>query len=358
MIKKYKKTLILASIVTLLPMIFGLIFWNNLPDIMPTHWGINNEANGYSEKIMTVVILPLILLLLEWFGVFITSRDKNAKKQSEKAVTMAFWIVPLLSIFVSSFIYAISMGWVFSVQCVTFIFLAIVFIVTGNYLPKCRQNYYLGIKVKWALENEENWNATHRFSGKLWVICGIITLFFVFLPETLIPVGLISILIPTAIIPPLYSYLYYKKQMKAGTYEKKALDGMKGGKIAAVIIALVVVLLAVVMFTGDIFVELGEDSLKLSATYWQETEIYYDEITEIEYRETFTSGRKTGGFDSAKLHLGTFSNDEFKLYGIYKYTNSESAIVLKNDNGGVIVISADTTENTKTLYEEILAKIN
>ena len=48
----------------------------------------------------------------------------------------------------------------------------------------------------------------------------------------------------------------------------------------------------------------------------------------------------------------------FKLYGIYKYTGSQSAIVLKNGNDGVIVISSDTTENTKTLYEEILAKLN
>lgn len=28
----------------------GLLLWNQLPDSLATHWGINNEPNGYASK--------------------------------------------------------------------------------------------------------------------------------------------------------------------------------------------------------------------------------------------------------------------------------------------------------------------
>ena len=45
--------------------------------------------------------------------------------------------------------------------------LGVMFIFIGNYLPKVKQNRTLGIKISWALNNEENWNKTHRFGGKV-----------------------------------------------------------------------------------------------------------------------------------------------------------------------------------------------
>ena len=50
----------------------------------------------------------------------------------------------------------------------------LLFMVIGNYLPKVKQNHTIGIRVIWTLQDEENWNATHRFSGKLWMASGIL----------------------------------------------------------------------------------------------------------------------------------------------------------------------------------------
>ena len=70
--------------------------------------------------------------------------------------------------------------------------LGFMFIIIGNYLPKCKQNFTLGIKIKWTLENEENWNKTHRFAGKVWFIGGFIMLLTAFLT---IEYALLSIII-------------------------------------------------------------------------------------------------------------------------------------------------------------------
>lgn len=49
------------------------------------------------------------------------------------------------------------------------VLLGLLFLWVGNYFPKLRRNRTLGIKVSWTLGNEENWNRTHRFAGKVWV---------------------------------------------------------------------------------------------------------------------------------------------------------------------------------------------
>ena len=51
---------------------------------------------------------------------------------------------------------------------------SLLFIVIGNYLPKIKQNNTIGIRVVWTLQDEENWNATHSFSGIIWGTSGIL----------------------------------------------------------------------------------------------------------------------------------------------------------------------------------------
>ena len=101
-----------------------------------------------------------------------------------------------------------------------FAFLGILFVIIGNYLPKCKQNHTIGIKIVWTLNNEENWNATHRISGKIWVIGGLCTIVCLFLPIEIVPYLLLPIFLMMIIIPILYSYIYYRKQRKSGKITK------------------------------------------------------------------------------------------------------------------------------------------
>ena len=62
MIRQNKKMLLLTSIITLLPVFIGLFLWNQLPDSVATHFGLDNQPDGYSSKAFAVFGLPLILL--------------------------------------------------------------------------------------------------------------------------------------------------------------------------------------------------------------------------------------------------------------------------------------------------------
>ena len=56
--KNYKKTIIITTLVTLLPILLGVILWEKLPDSIATHWGADGQASAGQ---LTPRFLPLSL---------------------------------------------------------------------------------------------------------------------------------------------------------------------------------------------------------------------------------------------------------------------------------------------------------
>ena len=208
MIKKNLKVLILTTVVMLLPILAGLILWNQLPEQMPTHWNAAGEIDGWSSKPFAVFVLPLIMVAAQWLCMLGTAADPKKNNHSEKVLHLILWIVPALSVVLHAVTYATALGYAVPIEVVMPVLIGLIFTIIGNYMPKCKQNYTIGIKIPWTLDKEENWNRTHRFAGWLWTFCGIAIMctgffggFWVFLPITFLMV----------LAPIIYSYVLHKK---------------------------------------------------------------------------------------------------------------------------------------------------
>lgn len=211
MIKKNLKTLIITTIVTLLPILVGLILWDKLPDKIATHFNAQGVADGFSSKAFAVFGLPVLLAVLHWVCVIGTNADPKQKNHSDKMLTIVLWICPAISLLLSSLCYTYSMGISVDITLVTILLIGVMFIIVGNYLPKCKQNYTIGIKISWTLNDEENWNYTHRISGKLWVAGGVIILLTAVFRQVWIFAIITALMV---IIPLVLSYLFYRKKNK------------------------------------------------------------------------------------------------------------------------------------------------
>ncbi|MCK1212504.1 SdpI family protein [Streptococcus uberis] len=168
-----KKRLLVTSLVTLLPILIGLLLWKQLPDQVPTHFDFSGKVDDYSDKTFAVFFLPLFLLVIHLFVVWMVSKDPKSARLGKMAA-LVYWIVPAISLFVQCMVFFAAAG---SGHGMTFnvnVFMGLFFLVIGNYLPKIRQNYTVGIRVPWTLNNENNWNKTHRLAGKVWVIGGLL----------------------------------------------------------------------------------------------------------------------------------------------------------------------------------------
>lgn len=210
-IKNNKWKLIISCVLILVPVAAGLILWDKLPPEMPVHWGVSGEVDGYESKGFVVFGMPAILLAMHLFLIFITGLDKKSRAQSKKVFWLIFMIVPFVSLYAMGMMYLWALGVTFDVGTISLALVGILIAVIGNYLPKCKQNYYIGVRLPWTLDSEANWNATHRFSGKIWVVGGIAMVFAGLLPGIAKVVGFIVALCVLIIVPCVYSYLYSRK---------------------------------------------------------------------------------------------------------------------------------------------------
>ncbi len=360
MIKNNKLKTVISSVIILLPALFGVIIWDKLPDEMVSHIGIDGTPDAMSSKAFAVFGLPLILLAVHLFCLWITGKDPGHKKQPKKAVGIVFWIMPVASIFVSSLMYAVALEMQFNPMILLVLFLSLMFICIGNYMPVCKQNATLGIKIKWTLENAENWRATHRFSGKVWFICGLLMIPCVFLPEKYAPTLLIGIILPVVILPVCYSYIYYRKQVKEGAYstENSVVASLpKSYKIITVIsLAALAIILPVIMFGGNIDFIMNDTALEIQADYYHDITVGYDSIDDIEFREVTADGLRANGFSSMKLLMGKFKNDEFGYYTRYTYYDDAGCVVITVGEEK-LVISGKTIVETRAIYESLKEKV-
>ena len=355
MIKKNKLTLIITSIITLLPCVFGLIMWDKLPNTMATHWGVDGNADGFGSKLFAIFGLPLIILAIMWLCILISAKDNQKVDQNNKPFRLIMWIMPTISCISSAIIYAFALGKEINVNLILPLLLGVMFTAIGNYTPKMKQNRTMGIKIKWTLENEENWNATHRFGGKVWFYGGFAVMLTALLPTKIMIWAVFAIMLPLVFAPVIYSYLYYKKQVKNDTYEasNKIKPLSKKGKIATIIaVSLILCGVAVLMFTGDVEVDYNDDSFTVEATYWSDLTVKYADIDSIELCENADFGMRVGGFGSARLLLGNFKSDSLGKITLYAYTSSEDAVVI-SVNGSKLVIGDTESQTAAEIYAKL-----
>ena len=208
MIKKNWKLLIITSVIILLPILVGLILWSRLPEQVPIHWNANGEVDGWSGRAMAVFGMPLFFLVLHWITLLVTSADPKKKNHSEKILSLIFWLIPILNLIISTVTYCTAMGKSIRMEILVPLLLGVSLVAIGNYLPKCQQNYTIGIKIPWTLNSEENWNRTHRLAGFVWVMGGIIMILSAFWVGIWITIAVSAMM---ALIPVIYSYALHRK---------------------------------------------------------------------------------------------------------------------------------------------------
>lgn len=208
MIKQNLKTMIFTSIIILIPMVVGLLMWDMLPDTMATHFGENGQANGWSSKPFAVIGIPLVMLAIHWFCAFFTGVDPKRGNISDKMITLVLWIVPVTSIFACGSMYLYAIDNSVNSTIIGTMLVGCIFLVIGNYMPKMKQSYTLGIKLPWTLNSEENWYRTHRLGGYTFMIGGVLILVAGF--AQLFWLVFVALVVMVA-IPVVYSYSLYKK---------------------------------------------------------------------------------------------------------------------------------------------------
>ncbi|MED3946260.1 MULTISPECIES: SdpI family protein [Priestia] len=201
--------------ITLLTLLAWLIALPHLPATMPIHWGANGEADGFATKINAMILTVGIMVLIYFVIAFVPRIDprKENYKYFSKTYNILLNAVLLLFFFVNMSTILQGLGYNVPMSYIAPIMAGLVFIIIGNYLQRVRSNYFMGIRTPWTLSNENVWKKTHRLSGKVFFIGGLLILISAFLPDGYKSVIMWGSIVLCVAIPYLYSYLAYKKEM-------------------------------------------------------------------------------------------------------------------------------------------------
>ena len=213
--KKYGPWLVALLIIA--PLIYGAIIYPQLPSRIPTHFNIEGKADAWGGP-SSIFIGPGIMGAVSIFVYILMSNLKtfDPKKYDEANDTLysnfAVLTVAFLSALSTIIIYSSTHADEINVGKLILSLIGLSFAGLGWYMPKFKQNYFVGFKLPWTLENETNWNETHKVAGKLWIYGGLFQAVVTFILP--MKFGFIGFMLATAvmvIIPSVFSYRLFKK---------------------------------------------------------------------------------------------------------------------------------------------------
>ncbi|WP_083270666.1 SdpI family protein [Bacillus marinisedimentorum] len=184
-----------------------------LPDEIPTHWGVDNQPDDYSSKLTGVLIMPGVSILL--YALFFAlphidpQRDNYKKFKGSYDLIIRATITFMLLLHIATIAY--SLGYPINIGLVVPIAVGLLFTLIGNYMPRFKHNYFIGVRTPWTLANSDVWQKTHRLSAKLFFAGGILMMLSAFLPEPWQFITFITVAIAVSLGSMVASYVFYRK---------------------------------------------------------------------------------------------------------------------------------------------------
>ena len=213
--KKFTFLDAVALVVWLVPAVYVFIIYSSLPQTVPVHYGLNGNIDRYGSKgefLTTEWVLLGVGALLYLLLKFLPNIDpkKQVKYGEATFQKLALGLVIFLSALNISIIFAtIHRG--FQIDKLILPLIGLMFVFIGNVLNSIKPNYFAGFRTPWALENEDNWRATHRLVSKIWFAGGIvITIATLLLPPKPATIAMLCLVAVMTIVPFVYSFLYFK----------------------------------------------------------------------------------------------------------------------------------------------------
>jgi len=194
--------------------IASAIAYPRLPEIIPTHWKMDGQPDDWSSRAFGALITPVILLFVWGFARVLPAIDPRGANYAKfgGAFEAIFDSLMLFLLGMHIVLLRAGLGYPVQIQRIAPFGIGVLLIVIGNLLPRCRPNWFVGIRTPWTLSSDRVWEKTHRIGGRLFVAAGfLIAVAALFWVQWVHVVLIASILLATAAVL-IYSYLEWKRE--------------------------------------------------------------------------------------------------------------------------------------------------
>ena len=201
--------LLIGVVLCLLPMLLVAVEFDRLPEQVAVHFNTAGEPDNYAPKVL-LFFLPVLMAAVHALCCSAGKFDKRAETAAASLHSLLQWFIPALTNLVMVITVYNALGVNIPILMILHLLVGVVFVIIGNYMPKCRQNSIIGVKLPWTLKDADNWNFTHRVAGYTWFIGGL-----VFTAGAFIQLAwFTAVLLFAMIIVPFAASLYYHLKHK------------------------------------------------------------------------------------------------------------------------------------------------
>jgi len=169
--------------------VLSFYFYQNFPGQVATHWNFAGEADAYSGRAFAAFFFPALAIGIYLLMTFLPLVDPKRERYAEfgKAYNVLRLSITILMIGLYGIMSWNGLGHEAPINIVVPFAIGLLFIIIGNFLPKVKRNWFVGIRTPWTLSREDIWNKTHRLGGKMFVFAGLLMILMVFAPQALYP---------------------------------------------------------------------------------------------------------------------------------------------------------------------------
>jgi len=204
----------LGPVVVAAMLAFALAVYPSLPERVPTHWGLSGEPDDWMPK-WPGAFLPAAMAAGVWL-LLIGLRRIDPRRAHYEKFDETFWLLVNLLVLFMALVEVVALGaalgWPLDVARVMLLAAGLLFVALGNYLPRVRSNWWMGIRTPWTLESERVWRETHRVAGWSFVFGGAVTMVAALLPPAARPWVALAGLVVAGFVPVVYSYVLYRRE--------------------------------------------------------------------------------------------------------------------------------------------------
>jgi uncharacterized membrane protein len=202
----------LTWVVVGLAWLIALTALPNLPEIIPVHWNIYGEADGFAERFIGAISFPVLITLTAIILIIIprfeTMRYAFVQVRDIYSIISFSTICMLLCLEIISLLS--SAGTDLPIAILFPMFLGLLFIVIGSLMPHVGRNTLIGFRLPWTLHDDVVWKETHERGGSAFVSAGVLIMVASpFAGKLALPLMLSIIMIATLYIV-IFSYLRAK----------------------------------------------------------------------------------------------------------------------------------------------------
>lgn len=177
-----------------------------MPERIVSHWNAQGVANGTMSKFIGTFFTPIMMIILLAVLIFLPKLDKMNVTEFRSHYDLFIIVMMVFFFYLQILIIAWNRNIVFNMVQFLSPGFALLFFFCGILISHTKKNWLVGIRTPWTLTSDKSWDLTHKLGGKLFKVCGIISLGGLIFPN----IGIFFVMIPvilSAVFLIVYSYV-------------------------------------------------------------------------------------------------------------------------------------------------------